>query len=118
MFIAKYTFKKADQIHQGKLSKSKYLVIHNKIKIRALSNFLILILSSVLALNPEEPKRMEKCFPYVNKYARSAMDLATLYVSMFLRGNLTSIRELEIIKSLASVIDGLIHFVPKTVFVS
>ena len=67
---------------------------------------------------------MGKCFPYVGKYARSAMDLATLYVSMFLRGNLTSHAyaqiewELEIIKSLASIIDGLIHFVPKTVFVS
>ena len=58
-------------------------------KIRALSNFLILILSSVLALNPEEPKRMEKCFPYVNKYARSAMDLATLYVSITLMSHLS-----------------------------
>ena len=27
---------------------------------------------------------MEKCFPYVNKYARSVMDLVTLYVRFLL----------------------------------
>ena len=32
-----------------------------------------------------EPQRMEKCFPYVNKTAKSVVDLITLYVSMILR---------------------------------
>ena len=35
--------------------------------------------------NSNEPKGMEKCFPYANKYAKSVMDLITLYVSMISR---------------------------------
>ena len=34
--------------------------------------------------NGPKPHFMEKCFPYVNKYARSVMDLVTLYVRFYL----------------------------------
>ena len=35
---------------------------------------------NVATENGPKPHFMEKCFPYVNKYARSVMDLVTLYV--------------------------------------
>ena len=57
----------------------------NQEKKSSKKEYVLDLIAPTSTTNSIETQRMEKCFPYVNKTAKSVVDLITLYVSMISR---------------------------------